>query len=145
MSNVPLPCDYEDDWREYKKLFILLSHLRSINELHLLISSHTREDSPPGPIYNTLKALKGLLAYLTGYCSPEEQESFMKGILGLIARSAAMLEERVPSTGIPFLESQESNHSAEIVSSIVGSHNSCKPGKRTCLITIFVTMLDNEL
>lgn len=110
MSVVILPCDYEE-WWEYKRLFILVSHLRSILDLKLLISSHTREDISPSPISRCLGALKGLLAYLFDYCNQDEQEKFLTKTLPFIARSAALLEERIPLSGIPYLEKQESRFS----------------------------------
>ena len=112
MSYVELPCDFEEEWWEYNRLFILLSHLRSINELNLLISSHTRPDEPPSLISASLTALKGLMVFLSDYCTPDEQKKFITKTLPFIARAAAKLEERAPTSGIPRLEKQESKYLA---------------------------------
>lgn len=112
MSVIDLPCEFEE-WWEYKKVFILLSHLRSMRELTLLISSHTRtrdiEGEPRSPISNVLGALKGLVAFLVDFYTPEEQQKFVSHTLPFVAKAAALLEERVPLAGIPCLEKQESN------------------------------------
>lgn len=107
MANVCLPCDYEE-WWDYQRIFILLSHLRSVEDLKLLISSHTRPEDGPTPISRCLEALKGLLVFLTEFCTSEEQKKFLMVTLPFIARSAALLEERVPQMGIPSLQKQES-------------------------------------
>lgn len=107
MVSVVLPCDYEE-WLDYQKIFILLSHLRSVKDLNLFISSHTRREDVPTPISRCLEALKGLMAFLTDFCTPEEQKKFLTSTLPFIARSASQLEERVPLSGIPFLSEQES-------------------------------------
>ena len=111
MSVVDLPCDYEE-WWDYKKVFILLSHLRSMRDLTLLISSHTRtgdEEEPRGsPISKVLGGLKGLVTFLTDFYTPEEQKKFVSCTLPYVAKAAALLEDRVPLAGIPRLEKQES-------------------------------------
>ena len=107
MAYISLPCDSED-WWDYQKMFILLSHLRSLEDLNLLISSHTRPDEQVYPSSKALSALKGFLAFLKDYCTPEQQKTIVTHTLPCIAKAAAMLEERVPPSGIPRLEKQES-------------------------------------
>lgn len=111
MSVVDLPCEYEE-WWDYQKVFILLSHLRSVLELNLLISCHTRtgggEEASDSPTSRCLGALKGLLTFLTEYYTPEEQKRFVSHTLPFVARAACLLEERVPLSGIPRLQKQES-------------------------------------
>ncbi len=107
MAYVYLPCDSED-WWDYQKMFILLSHLRSMDDLNLLISSHTRPDEEIYPSSKALAALKGFQAFLKDYCTPEQQKKIVTHTLPFIAKAAAMLEDRVPPSGIPCLEKQES-------------------------------------
>ena len=107
MAYVCLPCDSED-WWDYQKMFILLSHLRSVEELNLLISSHTRPDEEIYPSSKALAGLKGFQVFLKQYCTPEQQKKIVTRTLPFIAKAAAMLEERVPPSGIPCLEKQES-------------------------------------
>ena len=107
MACVDLPCDYEQ-WAEYKNLFIMLSHLRSIDDLKLFIGSYTRSDTPPSVTASCLKALQGLVVFLTDNFCCNEQKKFMKKTFPFIAKSAGLLEARVPISGLPFLEKQES-------------------------------------
>lgn len=109
MENVALPCYYEE-WPEYLKIFLILSRMWSLQDLKLLISSHTRaEDTSQSPTTSKcLRALKGLLAFLEEFCTPEEQKKFVSKTLPSIARAASLLEERVPYSGIPHLQKQES-------------------------------------
>ncbi len=107
MSCIDLPCDY-DEWFEYKKLFLLLSHLRSLSDLDVFISSHTRADLAPSAISDVLVRLKGLVSYLSCECSPQEQNTFFKLTLPFIAREASFLDQRIPERGLPYLEKQES-------------------------------------
>lgn len=111
MSVVDLPCECEE-WWDYQKLFIMLSHLRSMKDLNLLISCHTRtgdgEEPTDSPSSKCLRALKGLLVFLTEYYTPEEQKRFASQTLPFVARAASLLEERVPLSGIPCLQKQES-------------------------------------
>lgn len=104
---VYLPCDSED-WSDFQRMFILLSHLRSMEDLTLLISSHTRPDEEIYPSSRALGALKGFLAFLKDYCTPEQKSKVVTHTLPFIAKSAGMLEERVPPCGIPCLSKQES-------------------------------------
>ena len=113
MSVIDLPCDYEE-WWDYQKLFILLSHVRSIQELDLLISSHTRADGGPSPTSKVLGDLKGLVIFLREFCTRAEQKNFLGHTLPFIARTAALLEERVPLSGIPSLQQQESKPPREL-------------------------------
>ena len=106
MAAVLLPCDVEE-WWEDKKLFVLLSSARSLQEFDLLIKSHTRENKPQSVISRRLEALSGLNKFLVDFCSAEEQKTFMSVTLPFIAQSASILDERVPDSGIPFLERQE--------------------------------------
>lgn len=107
MAYVSLPCEFEE-WWDYKKILIMLSHLRSVQDLNLLISSHTRPEDGPSPTSRSLAALKGLVAFLSEFCTPDEQKRFVSSTLPFIARSAVKLEDRVPMSGIPTLEQQES-------------------------------------
>lgn len=106
MSVVDLPCEYEE-WWDYQKMFILLSHVRSIKDLNLLISSHTRDDLRGSPSANFLTSLKGLVAFFSEYCTLEEQKKYVSETLPFIAKAASLLEERVPLSGIPCLQKQE--------------------------------------
>lgn len=106
MSVIDLPCEYEE-WWDYQKIYILLSHLRSMRDLNLLISSHTRTGDN-SPTSKCLGALKGLVTFLTEYYTPEEQMKFVSHTLPFVARAAGLLEERVPLSGIPCLQKQES-------------------------------------
>lgn len=107
MAYVDLPCDTVK-WVEYKNLFIMLSHLRSIDDLKLFIGSYTRSDTLPSETARCLSALQGLVVFLAENCCWNEQKKFMRKTLPFIAKSAALLEERVPASGLPFLEKQES-------------------------------------
>ncbi len=107
MSYVDLPCDGEE-WAEQKNVFIMLSHLRSLDALKLFVGSYTRTDSAPSATSRCLSSLRGLVTFLSENCDEKEQDKFMKKTLPFVAKSAAMLEDRVPITGIPFLEKQES-------------------------------------
>ena len=93
---------------EYQNLFIMLNHLRSIEALQLFIGSYTRSDTPPSATARCLKCLRGLAVFLRENFSLDEQKKFMRKTFPFIAKSAAMLEERVPITGMPFLSKQES-------------------------------------
>ena len=88
-------------------MFLLLSHLRSIKDFDLLISSHVRKDQPETVFSKRLSALKGLREFLSKYCTAEEQKTFLTSTLPCIAKAASFLDERVPGTGIPFLYKQE--------------------------------------
>ena len=55
------------------------------------------------------------MAFLTNFCTGEEQKKFFTTTLPFIARSASLLEERVPSSGIPYLLNQESKATALIL------------------------------
>lgn len=114
MACVDLPCDFEQ-WAEYKNLFIMLYHLRSIDDLKLFIGSYTRSDTPPSATASCLNSLRGLVVFLTDNFGWNEQKKFMRTIFPFIAKSAALLEERVPVTGLPFLERQESKQDAQLV------------------------------
>jgi hypothetical protein len=111
MSVIDLPCEYEE-WWDYKKVFILLSHIRSLRDLNLLIASHTRTGDGQSysnpPASRILGCLKGLVTFLNDYLTPEEQKNFVSCTLPFIAKAAGMLEERVPFSGIPCLQKQES-------------------------------------
>ena len=104
MARVLLPCDVEE-WWEDKRLFLLLSHMRTINDFDLLISSHTRKDQTV--FAKRLIALQGLRSFLVNQCTAEEQNTFLTSTLPCIAKAASYLDERVPDTGIPFLSKQE--------------------------------------
>lgn len=106
MARVLLPCEV-DEWWEDKRLFLLLFHLRTIKDLDLLISSHTRKEEAQTVFYKRLTALRGLRVFLVNYCTPEEQKTFLTSTLPCIAKAASFLDERVPDTGIPFLYKQE--------------------------------------
>jgi len=107
MAYVELPCDTEE-WSEQKKVFIMLSHLRSLDALKLYLSSYTRPEAAPSATTKCLSSLRGLVVFLTENCNAEEQNSFVTKVLPYIAKNAALLEDRVPISGLPFLEKQES-------------------------------------
>ena len=103
---VYLPCDSEA-WWEDKKLFLLLSHLRSVEEFGALISAHTRQGGERTILSHRLKDLAGLRVFLADHCSPEEKTRFLRSTLPFVAKTASCLDERVPESGIPFLAQQE--------------------------------------
>ena len=98
-----LPCEVED-WWEDKKLFLLLSHVRSVDELGQLIAAHGRGDRV---MSRRLSSLAGLRVFLAQHCTQDEQKVFLSTTLPFIAKSASSLDERVPESGIPFLGRQE--------------------------------------
>lgn len=106
MARVLLPCEVEE-WWEDKRLFILLSNIRSVNDLSTLITSHTRKDSEPTVLSNRLKQLSGLLVFLNKYCTKEESDTYTCSTLPFIAQSASKLDELVPESGVPFIVQQE--------------------------------------
>lgn len=106
MARVLLPCDVEE-WWEDKRLFLLLSHMRTIKDFDMLISSHTLKGDKGSVFFKRLTALKGLREFLVNYCTAEEQKTFFTLTLPCIAKAASFLDERVPDTGIPFLYKQE--------------------------------------
>lgn len=106
MARVLLPCEVEE-WWEDKRLFLLLSHMRTIKDFDLLISSHTRKDQNKTLFFKRLTALQGLRVFLANYCTVEEQNTFFTSTLPCIAKAASFLDERVPDSGIPFLSKQE--------------------------------------
>lgn len=106
MANVSLPCDNEE-WWEDKRLFMLLSHMRTVKELEVLISSHTRKDTQPSVLSKRCKDLSGLVTFLQKFCTAEEQKVYAGVTLPFIARAACCLDERVPESGIPFIVQQE--------------------------------------
>ena len=107
MACLLLPCDCEE-WWEDKKLFLLLMHLHSLDEFLQLIKAHSRRaGGEDWGFSRRLRDLEGLRAFLVDYCSPEEQQTFFNRTLPFIAKSASCLDERVPETGIPFLERHE--------------------------------------
>ena len=106
MANVLLPCEVEE-WWEDKRLFLLLSHLRTIKDFDLLLSSHASKGKPKTVFAKRLTALQGLRVFLTRYLTAEEQKTFLTSTLPCIAKAASFLDERVPDTGIPFLYKQE--------------------------------------
>ncbi len=108
MATVFLPCESED-WWEDKKLFLLLMSLRSVDELGHLIAAHTRAGEQR-VLSHLLARLGGLHAFLVNFCSPDEQAVFCAKTLPFIAKSASCLDERVPATGIPFLQGQEGSY-----------------------------------
>lgn len=87
-------------------MFLLLMNLRSVEELGQLIATHTRA-ADERLLSQLLAKLSGLHAFLVEFCSPEEQTAFCAKTLPFIAKSASCLDERVPATGIPFLQGQE--------------------------------------
>jgi len=109
MACVLLPCDVEQ-WWEDKRLFLLLSHLRTVSDLETLITSHTRKDSERTTLSYRLKELKGFLVFLKNFCEEEEREQCIKVTLPFIAKSAAKLEELVPESGIPFIVQNEGEY-----------------------------------
>ena len=106
MARVLLPCEVEE-WWEDKRLFLLLSHMRTIKDFDLLISSHTRKDQNKTVFFKRLTALQGLRVFLANYCTVEQQNTFFTSTLPCIAKAASFLDERVPDSGIPFLSKQE--------------------------------------
>ena len=106
MARVLLPCVVEE-WWEDKRLFLLLSHMRTIKDFDLFISSHTRKDQQKTVFFKRLTALQGLRVFLANYCTVEEQNTFFTSTLPCIAKAASFLDERVPDSGIPFLSKQE--------------------------------------
>ena len=106
MANVLLPCEVEE-WWEDKRLYLLLSHLRTIKDFDLLLSSHASKGKPKTVFSKRLTALQGLRVFLTRYLTAEEQKTFLTSTLPCIAKAASFLDERVPDTGIPFLYKQE--------------------------------------
>ena len=106
MACLFLPCDSEDWWDD-KKLFLLLFHLRSLDEFTQFINAHCRSGAKDSGLSKRLRDLQGLRAFLEQYCSPEEQHNVFKRTLPFIAKSASCLDERVPESGIPFLERHE--------------------------------------
>lgn len=106
MARVLLPCEVEE-WSEDKRLFLLLSHIRSVSDLSTLITSHTREDSEPSVLADRLKQLSGLLAFLKEHCTNEESYTYTRSTIPFIAQSASRLDELVPESGMPFIVQQE--------------------------------------
>ena len=106
MAQVLLPCEV-DEWWEDKRLFLLLSHMRTIKDFDLLLSSHTRKGQEKTVFFKRLTALQGLRLFLANYCTGEEQSTFLTSTLPCIAKAASFLDERVPGSGIPFLSNQE--------------------------------------
>lgn len=113
MATVFLPCESED-WPEDKKLFLILASLRSADDLGRLIAAHTRSGASAGAhaagesaLARRLRALAGLHAFLVTHYGAEERRAFFSRTLPLVARSASLLDERVPSSGLPFLKRQE--------------------------------------
>lgn len=111
MATVFLPCESEE-WPEDKKLFLLLASLRSADDFGGLIAAHTRgpagHSAGEGPVLSRrLRPLAGLHAFLVTHYSPEERQVFFSRTLPLVARSASLLDERVPACGLPFLRQQE--------------------------------------
>ena len=113
MAYVELPCDAEE-WPEQKNVFIMLSHLRSLDAMKLYVSSYTRPEAAPSVTTKCLSSLRGLMAFLTDKCSAEEQNVFTTKTLPYIAKNAALLEDRVPISGLPFLEKQESKRGVKL-------------------------------
>ena len=107
MAYVGLPCGTEE-WAEQKNVFFMLSHLRSLDDLELFMESYTRPDAAPSATSKCLSSLRGLVVFLTENCGTEDQSKFLKKTLPFIAKSAALLEQRVPLSGMPLLEKQES-------------------------------------
>ena len=101
-----LPCHDSSSWEEYKQLFVLLSRLQTLETFRELISAHTRGDS--SPLGEKLGHLSGLVVFLENFCSEEERETFFGKTLPFIAKAAIFLEDRVPDSGVPFLQRQES-------------------------------------
>lgn len=112
MARVLLPCEVEE-WWEDKRLFLLLSHMRTIKDFDLLISSHTRKDQNKTVFFKRLTALQGLRVFLANYCTVEQQNTFFTSTLPCIAKAASFLDERVPDSGIPFLSKQECEYIEE--------------------------------
>ena len=113
MARVLLPCEVEE-WWEDKRLFLLLSHMRTIKDFDLFISSHTRKDQQKTVFFKRLTALQGLRVFLANYCTVEEQNTFFTSTLPCIAKAASFLDERVPDSGIPFLSKQECKSEGKI-------------------------------
>ena len=106
MARVLLPCDVQA-WSEHKKLFLLLSYVRSVEELNRLSATHTRQLTPENVVGQRLKELAGLAEFLASYCSADERKIFLGKTLPFIAKSAASLEDRIPACGISYLETQD--------------------------------------
>ena len=129
MACLVLPCDCEE-WWEDKKFFLLLMHLHSLDEFSRLIKAHSRRaEGEDWGFSRRLRDLEGLRAFLVTYCSPEEQQTFFNQTLPFIAKSASCLDERVPETGIPFLERHEGTARLATVNLILnkGSYGNLKP------------------
>ena len=103
---LPLPCDSQE-WPEHKKLFLLLSHLRSAEQFTSLVSAYSLQDGSAEPFSRMIRVLEGLGVYLKDFCNEAEREEFFSKTLPFISMSASSLEERAPANGIPFLRQQE--------------------------------------
>ena len=101
---VVLPCETQN-WIECKDLFTLLSEQATLEGLTALVRVHAGKQ---GPLGYSLGCLEGLCAFLKHHCNDDERTSFFARTLPCIVRTAARLEERAPSTGIPFITQQES-------------------------------------
>lgn len=106
MAAVLLPCEVEE-WWEDKRLFLLLSSIRSVKDLEQLITSHTRESSEQTVLSDRLKKLSGLIVFLRKYCDNNERGIYTSVTLPFIAQTASKLDELVPTSGIPFIVRQE--------------------------------------
>ncbi len=109
MARVLLPCEVEE-WWEDKRLFLLLSSIRSVKDLDLLIASHTRQDSEPTVLSKRLEQLSGLVVFLKDYCTSSERDIYMRETLPFIAQMASKLDDLVPDCGIPFIIQQEGTY-----------------------------------
>ena len=101
--SVILPCETQN-WIECKDLFTLLSEQSSLEDLSALIRAHLGKE---GSLAYSLGRLHGLCAFLEHYCSEDERIGFFSKTLPCIVRTAACLEERAPTGGIPFVTQQE--------------------------------------
>eukprot|EP00731_Ephydatia_muelleri_P030394 Em0021g917a len=98
-----LPCETEN-WVECKGLFTLLSEQKTLEGLTALVQAHAGKQ---GLLAYSLGCLEGLCAFLKHHCNEDERTTFFARTFPCIVRTAARLEERAPSTGIPFITQQE--------------------------------------
>ena len=100
-----LPYLDSEGWEETQQFCRLFLSVESLNTFGELIASNTREDS----VFRAkFERLSGLAVFLERYCSDEERHAFFGSTLKFIASSASSLRERLPKTGIPRLQAQES-------------------------------------
>lgn len=104
-----LPCETEN-WVECKGLFTLLSEQKTLEGLTALVQAHAGKQ---GLLAYSLGCLEGLCAFLKHHCNEDERTTFFARTFPCIVRTAARLEERAPSTGIPFITQQEGNYGRE--------------------------------